>query len=119
MEEVKIGNDKKCIEQVQQILETTPGFDIVYDRGAYVINDGVYVNDERQKFESDSGLSFPVIRTEYWERELSQAQKDRERKQTIQRDVHGANQDMCEHVRDKVPPKPEELTKEERQSHEV
>ena len=25
---------------------------IVYDRGAYVINDGVYVNDERQKFET-------------------------------------------------------------------
>ena len=83
-------------QQVQQILETTPGFDIVYDRGASVINDGVYVNDERQKFESDSGLSFPVIRTEYWERELSQAQKDRERKQTIQRDVHMVRIKTCQ-----------------------
>ena len=56
-------------------METTPGFDIVYDRGAYVldvdVNDGVYVNDERRKFENDSGISFPVIRTEHWERALS------------------------------------------------
>ena len=37
-------------------------------RGAYVldvdVNDGVYVNEERQTFESDSGLSFPVRRKE-------------------------------------------------------
>ena len=68
----KIVNDKKCIEQVKQIMASTPGVDIVYDRGAYVldvdVNDGVYVNDERRKFESDSGISFPVIREEYWER---------------------------------------------------
>ena len=48
----KIFNDKKCIQQVQQIMETTPGFDIVYDRGAYVldvdVNDGVYVEDVRE-----------------------------------------------------------------------
>ena len=37
------------------------------------VNDGVYVNDERRKFESDSGISFPVIRKEYWERALNQA----------------------------------------------
>ena len=68
----KIVNDMKWIEQVKQILGSTPGFDIVYDRGAsvldVVVNDGVYVNDERRKFESDSGISFPVIRKEYWER---------------------------------------------------
>ena len=55
--EGKIVNDKSCIEQVQQTLEKTPGFDIVYDRGAYVldvdVNDDVYVNDERQKVESE------------------------------------------------------------------
>ena len=72
---VKLVNDKKSIEQVQQIMETTPGFDIVFDRGAYVldvdVNDGVYVNDERRKFENDSGISFPVTRKEYWERALS------------------------------------------------
>ena len=49
----KIINDKRCIEHVQQIMETTPGFDIVYDRGAYVldvdVNDGVYANDESLK----------------------------------------------------------------------
>ena len=28
----KIINDKRCIEYVQQIMESTPGFDIVYDR---------------------------------------------------------------------------------------
>ena len=67
-----IVNDTKCIiEHVKQIMASTPGFDIVYDRGAYVfdvdVNDGVYLNDERRKFESDSGISFPVIRKEYWE----------------------------------------------------
>ena len=65
----KIVNDTKCIEQVKQIMASTPGFDIVYDRGAYVldvdVNDGVYVNDERHKFESHSGISFSVIRKEY------------------------------------------------------
>ena len=30
----EILNDKNCIEQVQQIMGTTPGFDTVYDRGA-------------------------------------------------------------------------------------
>ena len=58
-------------------MASTPGFDIVYDRGAYVldvdVNDGVYVNDERRKLESDSRISFPVIRKEYWERALNQA----------------------------------------------
>ena len=68
----KIVNSKKCIEQVKEIMESTPGFDFVYDKGAYVldvdVNDGVYVNDERRQFEHDSGISFPVIRKEYWER---------------------------------------------------
>ena len=71
-EKGKILNDTNCIEQVKQIMASTPRVDIVYDRGAYVldvdVNDGVYVNDERRKFESDSGISFPVIRKEYWER---------------------------------------------------
>ena len=34
----KIINDKKCIEHVQQIMGTTPGFDIVYERGAHVLD---------------------------------------------------------------------------------
>ena len=76
----KIVNDKNYIEQVKQIMASTPGFDIVYDRGAYVldvdVNDGVYVNNERQQSEHNSG-SFPVIRKEYWERALSQAQLQR------------------------------------------
>ena len=59
----KIVNDKKCIEQVKQIMESTPEFDIVHDRGAYMldvdINDGVHVNDERRKFESDTGICLP------------------------------------------------------------
>ena len=92
----KIANDTKCIVQVKQIMGTTPEFDIVHDRGAYVldvdVNDGVCVNDDGRKFECDSGTSFPVIRTEYWERALSQAQQDHERKQPIQHDVHGENQ---------------------------
>ena len=55
--------------KVKQIMASTPGFDIVYDRGAYVLdidaNDEVHVNDERRKFESDSGISFPVMRKEW------------------------------------------------------
>ena len=113
---VKIVNDTKCIEQVKQIMASTPGFEFVYDRGDYVldvdVNDGVYVNDERRKFESDSGISFPVIRKEYWERALNQAQQDHERKESIQQDVHGENHNTFE-------PKPYEPTKEERQSHEA
>ena len=57
----KIINDTRCIERVQQIMETTPGFDIVYNRGPYVldvdVNDGVCLNDERRKFENDSGIT--------------------------------------------------------------
>ena len=34
----KIVNDKNCIEQVKQIMASTPGFDIVYERGAYVLD---------------------------------------------------------------------------------
>ena len=45
-------------------MASVPGFDTVCDRGACVLDvdvkDGVYVNDERQKFESDSGIFFPV-----------------------------------------------------------
>ena len=107
----KIVKDTKCIDQVKQIMASTPGLDIVCDRGAYVldvdVNDRVCVNDERRKFESDSGISFPVIR------------KDHERKESIQQDVHGENQNTFEHVKVKVPPKPYEPTNEERQSHEA
>ena len=110
MDGVKFVNDKSCIEQVQQIMETTPEFDIVYERGAYVldvdVNDDVYVNDVRQKVESDSGSSFPVVCKEYWERALNQAQQDHERKQSIQQDVHRENQKTFEQVKVKVPPKP-------------
>ena len=119
----KIVNDKNCIEQVKQIMASTPGFDIVYDRGAYVldvdVNDGVYVNNERQQSEHNSGICFLVIRKEYWERALSQAQQDHERQQRIQRDVHGENQTTHEQIKVKVPPEPYEPTKEERQSHEA
>ena len=101
-----IVNDTKCIDQVKQIMASTSGFDIVNDRGAYVldvdVNDGVYVNDERRKFESDSGISFPVIRKEDWEGALNQAQQDHESNQSIQPDVHGENQNTFEHVNVKV-----------------
>ena len=83
------------------------------------VNDGVCVNVERRQFEHDSGISFPVIRKEYWERALSQAQQDHERQQGIQQDFHGENQHTFEQVKVKVPQKPHEPTKEERQSHEA
>ena len=112
----------------------------MFDRGAYVldvdVNDGVHVNEKRQKnlerlwnqfsrdnerqhFEHNSGINFLVIRQEYWERALSQAQQDHARQQRIQRDVHGENQNTHEQIKVKVPPKPYEPTKEERQSHEA
>ena len=65
------------------------------------VNDGVYVHDERRKLESGSGISFPVIRKEYWERAWNQAQQDHERKESIQQDVHGENQNIFEHVKAK------------------
>ena len=81
----KIVNDKNCIEQVKQIMASTQGFDIVYDSGAHVldvdVNDGVYVNNERQQSGHNTRISFPVIRKEYWERALSQAQQDHKRQQ--------------------------------------
>ena len=60
-----------------------------------------------------------MIRKEYWERASNQAQQDHERKESIQEDVHGENQHTFEQVKVKVPPKPHEPTKEERQSHEA
>ena len=37
-------NDMNCIEQVKQIMASTPRFDIVYNKRAYVLD--VDVNDE-------------------------------------------------------------------------
>ena len=39
---------------------TTPGFEIAYDMGPYVLD--VDVNDGGRKLESDSGITFPVVR---------------------------------------------------------
>ena len=50
---------------------------------------------------------------------MNQAQQDHERKQTIHQDVHGDNQNTFEWINVKVPPKPSEPTKEERQSHDA
>ena len=36
----KLVNAKKCIEQMKQIMESTPGFDIVYDRGCLRVGRG-------------------------------------------------------------------------------
>ena len=45
---------------------------------------------------------FPVTRKEYWERALNQAQQDHERREPVQQDVHGENQNTFEHVKVKV-----------------
>ena len=60
--------------------------------------------------EHNSRISFLVLRKEYWERALSQAQQDHERPQRIQREVHGENQNTREQIKEKVkvPPKPYE-----------
>ena len=119
----KIVNDKNCIEQVKQIMASTPGFDIVYDREPTCWTWTSMMESmstmRGNSLEHNSGISFPVIRKEYWERALSQAQQDHERQQRIQRDVHGENQNTHEQIKVKVPPKPYEPTKEERQSHEA
>ena len=115
----EIINDMRCNEHVQQIAEKTPGLDTVYDRGAYVLD--VEVNDggPLQKSERESGNAFPVIRTEHWERALIQTHRDYERKQAIHQEVDGESQNTFEQVKVKVPPKPFEPAKEERQSHEA
>ena len=51
----KIIDDKRCIENVQQVMGTNPGFDIVYDRGAFVLD--VDVND-----------GGPKVRKQLWDR---------------------------------------------------
>ena len=70
--------------------------------GGYVldvdVNDGVSIHD--------SGISFPVMRKEYREQALNQAQQDHERRESIQQDVHGENQSTLEHVKVKVLQKP-------------
>ena len=106
-----------CIEHVHQVMETNPGFDIVCDKGAYVLD--VDVNDGGQQPENNSGIAFPVIRTEHWERGLSQSQHSLERKRATHQDIHGENQNTFEQVNVKVPPTNYEPTKEERQSHEA
>ena len=111
----KIINDKRRIEHVQQIMDETPGFDIVFDRGAYVldvdVNGGVHVNDGGRKSQH-SGITFPVARTEQWERASSQAQRDC-------KEVYFESQNTVEQVKVKVPPKTYEPTKEERRPHEA
>ena len=84
------------------------------------VTEGVEVNNERQQSEHDFGISFHVIRKEYWERALSQSQQDHERQQGSQRDVHGENQNTHEQIKVKVQPKPyEPKRKRSVQSHEA
>ena len=56
------------------------------------VNGGGYVNDGSRKFESDSGITFPFVRTEHWERVLREAQRDYERKQAIHQEVYGESE---------------------------
>ena len=86
----RIVNDQNCIEQLKQIMASTPGFHIVYDREAYVLD--VDVNDGGQKPENNSAIVFPVIRSQHWERALTQAQHEHVRKRATHQDVHGENQ---------------------------
>ena len=51
-----IINDKRCVEHVQPVMRTTPGFDIVYDRRAYALD--VDVNDGGQSHENNSGVAW-------------------------------------------------------------
>ena len=59
-------------------------------RGADVLD--VDVNDGGQQPENNSGIALPVIRTEHWERVLSQAQHELERERATHQDIHGENQ---------------------------
>ena len=77
-------------------MGTNAGFGIVYDRGASVVD--VDVTDGGQKSENNSGIAFPIIRTEHWEKTFSR------------QDVRGETQNSFEQV--KVPPKAYEPTKE-------
>ena len=106
MERVKLSMTRNALNQVKQIIASTPGFDIVcmtaeFTCWTWMSMMGVYVNNERQQSEHNSGTSFPVIRKEFWEKALSQAQQDHKRQQRIQRDVHGENQNTHEQIKGK------------------
>ena len=119
----KVIKDKRCIEHVQQIMETTREIDIVYDRGAYVldvdVNDGVYVNDERRQSGSDFWNHFSRDTQRVLGTSLEPSTQGHDRNQSTQQDVHGENQNTYEQVKVKVPSKLHEPTKEERYSHEA
>ena len=80
----KIINDKRCIEHVQQVMERTPGFDIVYDRGAYVldgdVNDGGLCKSPKEILE----LPFPSYAQNIWrERQAKRSTTTKESEQFI------------------------------------
>ena len=47
-------NDTKCIDQVKQIMTSTPGFDIVYDRGGLRIWTCTLVMESMSTMRGDS-----------------------------------------------------------------
>ena len=60
----------------------------------------VDVNDGGQQSKNNSGIAFSVIRTEHWERAMSHAQHDHERKRAIHQDeVKGAVKALQAHER--------------------
>ena len=67
------------------------------------VNDGVYVNNERQQSEHNSGISFPVIRKEHWERFESNAARSRTTAKNSTRCRE--NQNTHEQIKVNVPPK--------------
>ena len=115
----KIVNDKNCIEQVKRSWRALKDLTLCMT-GEPTYWTWMSMMESMSTMRGNSlNTIFLVIRKEYWERALSQAQQDHERQQRIQRDVHGENQNTHEQIKVKVPPKPYEPTKEERQSHEA
>ena len=106
----KVINDKRCIEHVQQVMGTTPGFNMVYDMEAYVLDVDVNAMMEAKSPKTILESLLPS-NAQHIERALSQAQHEHERKRATHQDVHGENQKTFEQVKVKVPPKPYEPTK--------
>ena len=76
---------------------------------------------EAKSPKNNSGIAFPVIRTEHWESLEPSTARNHERKRATHQDVDGENENTFKQVKVKVkvPPKPHEPTKEERQFHEA
>ena len=79
--------DKEAIWNITKILNSTQGFDVVYEIGAYVL-------DTKNRESSQTQYVQPVIRNDRRGRALSQAAKEHERKRKLESEGFETNLDQ-------------------------